>query len=441
MRPRLRLRSDHRILLLALASGLPAMVVALVFLWRAAIPVPAVGVVGAALVGAWLGLAGAATSRYRRPFETLANILAAIRVGDYSTRIRGADPGDPTGLAFHELNRIAARLRGDRLGGLEAGALLRAVLAEIEVAIVAVDDENRVQFANRSTEALVERPLDEIEGATAAELGISDLLTLDTPATVERTVAGTPGRYDVRLGSFRQEGRPHRLLVVSDVSRALREEERAAWRRLVRVLSHEINNSLAPIRSISGSLLDLLRREPPPEDRDADLTSGLSVIASRADALSRFMTAYIRWARLPPPQKRQVDVKQWVQRVVRLEPRLPVAVLGGPRVTVEADPDQLDQLLINLVRNAVEASAETGGGVTVDWDITRSSLKLRVRDEGLGLASTENLFVPFFTTKPGGSGIGLVLSRDVADAHGGSLALANRSDGPGCEAVLTLPLN
>lgn len=436
-----RLRSDQRILLRALAAGLPAVIVALWLLERAELPTPFAWAAAAIVVGCWLGLSGSVAARYRRPFETLANILSALRVGDYSTRIRGADPTDPAGLAFFELNRMAERLRADRLGGLEAGALLRAVLAEVEVAILAVDDEERIQFANRSAEAFVGRPLSELQGTTAEDAGIRDLLALHTPATVERTIAGVEGRFDVRRGTFRQDGRPHRLLVISDVSRALREEERAAWRRLVRVLSHEINNSLAPIRSISGSLLDLLRRDPAPEDRDADLTQGLSVIASRSDALGRFMTAYARWARLPPPQKRPVEVDEWVRRVVRLEPRLPVTVEGGPPVTLHADPDQLDQLLINLVRNAVEASLETGGGVVVAWSELRGSLALRIRDEGPGLSSTENLFVPFFTTKRGGSGIGLVFSRDVAEAHGGSLALANRTDGPGCEATLTLPLD
>jgi nitrogen fixation/metabolism regulation signal transduction histidine kinase len=435
-----RLRSDLRVFLVTLATGLPGLVLALVVLWRVSLPDPVRWLAALALGGAVVGMASAVAGLYRRPLETIANVLAALRVGDYSTRVRGGVPEDPAGLAFMELNELAEGLAENRLGGMEAGALLRAVLAEVDVAILAVDEAERIRFVNRSGAELLARSMEELEGMTVAEAGIRELLELDAPATVDRVGRVAEGRFDVRRGTFRQEGRPHSLFVVSDVSRALRQEERAAWRRLVRVLSHEINNSLAPIRSISGSLLDLLARVPAPPDRDADLRDGLGVIAARSDSLGRFMTAYARWARLPPPQKQRVDVAEWVTRIARLEPRLPVNVRDGAPATVEADPDQLDQLLINVLRNAVEASRETGGGVEVSWKAEGESLVVRVIDEGPGLSSTENLFVPFFTTKRGGSGIGLVLSRDIAEAHGGTLALSNRPDEKGCVATLVLPI-
>jgi len=436
-----RLRSDLRIFLLTLAAGAPGALLAVVLLWRVELPdtvrwLAVIGVGGVVFIGA-----SAVAAAYRRPLETLANLLAALRVGDYSTRVRGGAPEDPAGLAFLELNALAEGLRESRFGGVEADALLRAVLAEVDVVIIAVDDTDRIRFVNRSGAELLGRPMEELEGLSAAEAGIEELLGLDAPTMVDRVGPEAIGRFDVRRGALRQEGRPHRLLVISDVTRALRQEERAAWRRLVRVLSHEINNSLAPIRSISGSLLDLLARNPPPPDRDADLRDGLDVIAVRSDSLARFMTSYARWARLPPPQKRAVRVEEWVTRVARLESRLPVRVVDGPDITLDADPDQLDQLLINLLRNAVEASGESGGRVEVSWETDGDELIVRVEDEGSGLASTDNLFVPFFTTKRGGSGIGLVLSRDIAEAHGGSLSLTNRPGGKGCVATLGLPLD
>jgi signal transduction histidine kinase len=244
----------------------------------------------------------------------------------------------------------------------------------------------------------------------------------------------------VRRTTFRQDGRPHTLLVVSDVSKTLREEELQAWRRLVRVLSHEINNSLAPIKSIAGSLLSLLAREPRPPDTDEDVQSGLGIIAARSEALSRFMSSYARLARLPSPRPIDVDVGIWVRRTAGLETRLPVQVSPGPALVIEADGDQLDQLLINLVRNAADAALETGGRVDVSWARNNGQLELTVRDEGPGLAATANLFVPFFTTKPSGTGIGLVLCRQIAEAHGGVLTLENRRDRTGCLARLTLPI-
>jgi signal transduction histidine kinase len=231
------------------------------------------------------------------------------------------------------------------------------------------------------------------------------------------------------------------LLVLSDVRRVLREEERRAWQRLVRVLSHEINNSLAPIQSLAGSLRALLSRTPRPPDAEEDLERGLSVIGGRAESLGRFMRSYARMARLPAPVLAPVQVSEWVDRVAQLEKRLPVCIQPGPAVTIAADGDQLDQLLINLVSNAVDAASETGGAVEVSWERHADVLVLSVLDEGPGLPSTANLFTPFFTTKRNGTGIGLVLSRQIAEAHGGSLILENRTDTRGCVARLRVPIN
>jgi signal transduction histidine kinase len=243
----------------------------------------------------------------------------------------------------------------------------------------------------------------------------------------------------VRRSTFRERGLPHELLVLTDLSRTLREEERRAWQRLVRVLGHEMNNSLAPIKSLAGSLETLLRRRPMPEDWKEDAQSGLKSIAARADSLSRFMQAYTRLAKLPTPRKEHIDLADLVQRVVSLEPRLSVEILGGPQTTVRADAAQIEQLLINLVHNAVDAALETHGKVTIRWRDVSDCVELSVEDEGPGIMNTANLFVPFFTTKPEGSGIGLALSRQIAEAHGGSLSLTNRRDAVGAEAVLRIP--
>jgi nitrogen fixation/metabolism regulation signal transduction histidine kinase len=227
--------------------------------------------------------------------------------------------------------------------------------------------------------------------------------------------------------------------VLTDLSRTLREEERRAWQRLVRVLGHEMNNSLAPIKSLAGSLETLLRREPMPRDWKDDAESGLKSIASRADSLSRFMQAYTRLAKLPPPQKEDVDLGELVQRVANLEPRLKVQIVPGAKRQIHADAAQIEQVLINLVHNAVDAALETKGAVTIRWLEAGDCVEVIVRDEGEGIMNPTNLFVPFFTTKPGGSGIGLTLSRQIAEAHGGTLSLANRTDRAGAEAMLRLP--
>jgi signal transduction histidine kinase len=206
------------------------------------------------------------------------------------------------------------------------------------------------------------------------------------------------------------------------------------------VLGHELNNSLTPIKSIAESLATIMRRTPRADDWEEDMLHGLGIIATRSEGLSRFLSAYARLAKLPRPRFAPVSVDDWVRRVVALETRLPPQLEAGPAMVISGDADQLDQVLINLIRNAADASLETGGHVCVGWQRTGSAVSVYVRDEGHGLSNTANLFVPFFTTKPGGSGIGLVLSRQIAEGHGGSLTLKNRDGQSGCEAILTLPV-
>jgi len=314
-------------------------------------------------------------------------------------------------------------------------------MEEIDVAVVAVDEGGSVRLVNRAAERLLGQSAERVVGRTAAQLGLGECLTGDSRRVLDASfMGGTEGRWELRRSTFRQGGVPMQLLVLADLRRALREEERQAWQRLVRVLSHEINNSLAPIQSIAGSLRALLGRAPRPADADEDLGRGLAVIGGRAESLSRFMRSYARMARLPAPVLAPVDVAAWVDRVAALEKRLPVRVDAGPPLLVFADGDQLDQLLINLVSNAVEAAAETGGGVRVEWDRQDGALDLRVVDDGPGLPATANLFTPFFTTKQSGSGIGLVLSRQIAEAHGGRLTLEDRADARGCVARLRIPI-
>ncbi len=438
-RPR-RPKFESRILVLALVAGLPAVLVAVILLVAGDFQARTVWTLAGFVATWWLVAGLMLRDASVRPVQTLSNLLAALREADFASRGRGARPDDALGLAFLEVNALGDTLREQRLGALEATALLSRVMEEIAVAVFAFDAEERLRLVNRAGERLLAQPAERLLGRGAEEIGLARCLREDCPGGLEQAFPGATGRWEVRRSTFRQRGQPLQLLVVADVSRMLRQEERQAWQRLVRVLSHEINNSLAPISSIAASLGEISRREPRPADWDADLAKGLEVIAGRAGSLTRFMAAYAKLARLPPPQRAPVDVNTWVNRVAGLETRIAVCVEPGPDVTVAADGDQLDQLLINLLGNAVDAARETGGAVSMGWEVAAGALFLRVLDEGPGLADTANLFVPFFTTKPNGSGIGLVLSRQIAEAHGGTLTLRNRTDARGCEARLVLPL-
>ena len=385
------------------------------------------------------GFISAARDHVVHPLQTMSNLLAALREGDYSIRARGARGDDALGEVLLEVNSLGETLRVQRLGAFEATALLRTIMAEIDVAVFTFDPDRRLRLVNRTGENLLGQPMDKLLGRSAGELGLAACYEIDQDEPLTLSFPGGTGRWGVRRSTFRERGLPHELLVLTDLSRTLREEERRAWQRLVRVLGHEMNNSLAPIKSLAGSLETLLRREPMPRDWKDDAESGLKSIASRADSLSRFMQAYTRLAKLPPPQKDEVDLGELVQRVVNLEPRLKVQIVPGPKLRINADAAQIEQVLINLVHNGVDAALETNGAVTIRWRDAGDCVEAVVNDEGPGIMNPTNLFVPFFTTKPGGSGIGLTLSRQIVEAHGGSLSLTNRDDRTGAEALLRLP--
>jgi two-component system nitrogen regulation sensor histidine kinase NtrY len=433
-------RHETRVTLLALAGGAPALLIALLYLWllpqRASVRLT----LSLLAVGTWLGCALALRGRVVSSLQTLSNLLAALREGDYSIRARGADRTSPLGLAYFEVNALADLLRQRRIDATEAMGLLRRVMEAIDVAVFTFDEGGRLKLINRGGEALLGLPGERALGSSAEALGLGEALTGGTPRMVELALPGRAGRLELRRGTYRWEGLPHRLVVLTDLTRSLREEERLAFQRLVRVLSHEINNSLAPIKSIAGSLRAAVARAGNAPEAEADLADGLGVIESRAETLGRFIQAYARLTRLPRPTPRPVNVVTTMRRIASLETRLPVEVTGGPEAAPLADQDQLDALLSNLVRNAADAALETGGGVRVGWTTDADWLTVRIEDDGPGLADVSNLFVPFFTTKPGGTGIGLALCRQIAEAHGGTVTLANRERARGCAAVVRLPL-
>lgn len=374
------------------------------------------------------------------PLYTLSNLLEALREGDYSLRGSRGQRRDAIGDVVWEVNTLSQTLRDQRLKVEETSALLGKIIAAIDIGLFSFDDELKLRLINPAGERLLSQRAGFALGKSATALGLDDLLAIEGSGTVKRAFGGSSGRWDVRRFTVREGGKPNDLLVVTDLSRALREEERQAWQRLIRVLGHELNNSLAPIKSMAGTLSSVLGQQPLPDDWREDTEYGLRIIGDRADALGRFMVGYSTLARLPPPRRQQAEIEPLLRRVIGLEQRLHVVLADGPAITLAIDPDQIEQALINLVKNAVEASLPQHGAVELRWSADAGEVRIEVLDEGLGLSSSDNLFVPFFTTKPGGSGIGLVLARQIVEAHDGALTLEDRRDRRGCVARIVLPM-
>jgi two-component system nitrogen regulation sensor histidine kinase NtrY len=438
-RVRRRRSAVRRAWLYCLLLTVPALIFALIYLYQKEISLaPALLLIGCLLLYLVV-VAAALVEGLIRPIQTLSNVVSSLREGDYSFRARGAGTGDAFGELAAEVNALADLLQKQRVRSLEATALLARILEVMHAPLFAFDREDLLQLVNNAGVKLLGLTHARSFGHSARELGLEELLA--APDQSIHSFGAKSTRWLLRKAVFRQDGAPHTLLLLADVSLPLQEEEQIAWKRLIRVLGHELSNSLAPIKSIAGSLLARVDNMQGEDATLRDFRRGLGVVESRADSLHRFVQSYRLLAQLPPPNFKQVAVGPLLERVVLLEQRLPVHLDAGPAVTLDADPDQLEQMLINLLRNAVDASLANGAEpVRVFWRLDDAMLLVAIEDRGMGIANAENLFVPFYTTKPAGSGVGLALAQQIARAHGGEISLVNREDGEGARATIRLPL-
>jgi len=381
--------------------------------------------------------------------RTSANLITAMQSGDHS--LKAHQYGD-TG-ALYEFNQVfndlSSALAEQQLITKEKQVLLHKVIAQIDVAIIAVDEKSNITLMNPSAEKFFSCRFDEMQGWPIKSLGLQDVLTAEYHKVVEFEIKEYKKKVYIHTDEYFEKGIKQQLIFITDIQNLLREEERQAWQKILRVLSHEINNSLAPIASISETLTRLLSNNMAQFDKgkklmkDAelveDLQEGLSVITERANSLNSFLQRYQQLSQLPAPDKTLFDCQSALKSVVLLFDGCNIQLIGKP-LSIYADENQLQQVLVNLIKNAQQAMMDVNGGkITISWQRNGDRVEISIADEGMGIDNTDNIFVPFYTTKEDGSGIGLVLSRQIIVNHGGDLTINNRADKTGAKATIYLP--
>lgn len=437
---------ESQLTLLSLSASIPLLLLLLWVMYYANISIFLIilcGFLGSLLI-AYTNTTIHQKSAYQ--FRSLSNLLEAMTQGDYSLRARSGNSAKSDYGALDELvdsiNGLANRLSQQRIESIESQLLTQTVLKHIDVAIVALDENHQISFINPAANKIFQTDNRDNTTQLVQQLPQIQQFSSGYNQIVELSLDHLHGRFNIHVEAYRESGKQHKLLFITDLRSVLRSEERKAWQSLVRVISHEINNSLAPITSISQTLSRLISRQGCNQQTHDDLLEGLNIIAERSNGLSQFVNSYKQLARLPEPNKQEVSLIQLLHKIVSLFEGQSIIIQSQQDLTILLDPLLIEQALINILKNALESmqQAESNGSVQIEWSCEQSILKLNVKDEGTGINNPDNLFVPFYTTKPQGSGIGLVLCRQIIEAHRGQLTLTNRRNVQGCHAIITLPL-
>ena len=436
--PRRRIATELRLFLLVLSCALPG-IAAIVWLSEdAGISNIARGILVIAVVVWAFVIADLVREALLGHVRTLSNLLESARMQDYTMKGTHARQPGELGELYRQINNLIDSLRVTRQGEQELLSLLERVVSEINVAIVVFDSLDCIRLVNPVASALLKVPKEKLLGVNCADTILAQLPAAVAPELVDFRFPGAAGRWQIRQHSYRHQGQASRILFIADLQQVLSDEEIMAWQRLIRVISHEVNNSLTPISSLCQTLTGMLIRDSAANHED--VLEGLDVIAERAKGLQDFISAYARLARLPEPQKVLFPVTQLADNLRRIFTGQALRIDPFPEAILFGDPVHLEQALINLVKNALEANPADADDVELSCRLLEGCCEFQIADHGAGIGNPENLFVPFYTTKPAGAGIGLVLCRQIGARHNGQVTLENRPEAPGAVAKLTLPL-
>lgn len=395
-----------------------------------------------AFCGVWLlAVAASVRENFVHHLRTMSNLIEAIRTEDYSMRSsRVRDPGELAEL-YQQIDSLTTQLKDVRQEEYELSNLLERIVNQINVAIVACDSDGKIRLANRLANQLLDTSSEQLVGQALAQTSLAAVLSEQGSRLIDYDFPGASGRWQINEQQYRHLGKPGKIIFITDLKQVLSEEEVNAWQRLIRVIAHEVNNSLTPISSICQTLNSYLSKLPVERNTD-DLKQGLEVIEERAKGLRDFISVYARIAKLPDPQKMNFSATDLLEKVRRVFSGEAIEIVdAGTGITLFGDPVHIEQALINLVKNAVEASSQSKTAVEISCTKQGGYIEFAIVDSGTGISNPANLFVPFYTTKDKGAGIGLTLARQIAAKHGGQVLLENRTNTAGAVAKLQIPFS
>ncbi|CAM3699627.1 Sensor protein FixL [Vibrio aerogenes CECT 7868] len=381
----------------------------------------------------------ALTARHQLDYHltTILNLVESLNQQEFSLRGKLSGQNDTMDTLLAQINQLSETMQHQSLALNQHQYLINTILRNVDVAVLAVNASQQIAFANDGAAALYQMTPDQLQHQSAAALNLLPLINGQNRQVTEWHFPAGQHRYQIIYDHYFELGQQHTLLFITDVSDMLRGETHKAWKNLLRVLSHEINNTLTPVASLSQTLRQLL-----PETKDdalREVDHGLAMIEERAGNLKQFINSYRQLTQLPEPKLTQTRIDSLIRSVLPLFTDRPITLLTETPIEIQVDPAQLQQLLINTLKNADEAMADKQQPIEINWQQQPGSTTLIITDRGTGITNPDNLFVPFYSTKSGGSGIGLMLCRQIAQNHGGDYTLRDRRDSPGCMATLTLP--
>lgn len=380
-----------------------------------------------------------ATRRFLKPLRqmlrALVGAVASYRDGDFSISL-AVDRRDELGELALAHNALSATLRDQRHGLVQREMLLETVMEQSPVAIVLCDAGGRVVYSNKVAWRLINDGA-RLQGAALQEVlescerSLRDAVESGTDCLFSVQASGEEEAYHIAQRTFLMQGQRHTLLLIRRMTRELSRQEVNVWKKLIRVLSHELNNSLAPISSLASSAAELARR-----GNTESVLGALGTISDRAAHLHQFIGGYATFARLPSPR---IGLVRWNDVIAGLERQVAFVLVTPVPETGSFDRSQVEQVLINLLKNAHE-SGSPSGGVELAVSHTQHHQQIEVRDRGSGMSDPvlSQALLPFYSTKRSGTGLGLALSREIVEAHGGTIRLSNRPDG-GLVVTVVLP--